>query len=166
MHSIHRQTPQHSFAAQHELGKQAEQFLDRYFTRWYEIQAITLATERAEGYDRLFIRRHDQQPFRIEYKTDWVAAETGNAFIETISVYEERKAGWMYTSQADILIYYIPPKSEIHILKMPNLRLIFPSWKLRYKETFAMNEGYRTYGVLVPLKQFTRFAATHRVATK
>jgi hypothetical protein len=166
MPSTHRPTPQHTFAAQYEQGKQAEQLLDRHFARWYKIQTIPLSTERAEGYDRLYIRRHDRQPFKVEYKTDWVAAETGNVFIETISVYEERKPGWMYTSQADVLIYFIPPRGEIHIVKMPLLRMIFPSWKTRYKETFAMNEGYRTYGVLVPLKQFTRFATTHRAAVK
>jgi hypothetical protein len=44
--------------------------------------------------------------------------------------------------------------------------MIFPSWKLRYKEVPAPNEGYKTYGVLVPMGQFTRFALTHRVGQR
>lgn len=154
---------EYNFKDQLERGKRAEGFLDHYFARWYHVQSVALDTELRCGYDRLFVGKADGETRRVEYKADWTAAETGNAFIETISIYEQRKPGWIYTSQADVLVYYIPPKGEIHMLALPVLRLIFPSWKLRYKEAPAPNEQYKTYGVLVPLAQLTRFARTHRV---
>jgi hypothetical protein len=156
----------YNFKDQLEQGKRAEGFLDHYFSRWYHIQPVALDVELRDGYDRLYRRKSDGEARKVEYKSDWLAADTGNAFIETISVYEQRKPGWIYTSQADILIYYIPPKGEIHMLALPMLRMIFPSWKLRYKEVPAPNEGYKTYGVLVPMGQFTRFALTHRVGQR
>jgi hypothetical protein len=159
MRSTRPSPPQYRFETQHALGKQAEQFLDHYFARWYIIQTIDLATEIRDGYDRIFIRKHDQQAIRVEYKADWQAAATGNAFIETISIYEERKPGWAHTSQADMLIYFVPQMGQVYMLPLAALRLILPSWKLRYREVPAPNEGYKTYGILVPLTQFSKFGA-------
>jgi len=44
--------------------------------------------------------------YTVEYKT--VLPVTGNAFIETIPVDMSEKAGWAFTSQADMLLYFDP----------------------------------------------------------
>lgn len=161
MHKVH---PEHKFRDQFEQGKRAEAFLDHYFSRWFHIYRVSLDTELRDGYDRIFQRRTDDERLRIEYKADWQAAETGNAFIETISVYEERKPGWAHTSRADMLIYYIPPRGALHMIPLPAIRFMLPSWKLRYREVPAPNEGYKTYGILVPLLQFARLGNVRQVA--
>ncbi len=153
----------YDFKAQLALGKQAEAFLDRYFSRWFTIQQVDAQTERRDGYDRVFTRKNNGERLKIEYKADWQAAETHNAFIETISVYEARTPGWAYTSQADMLIYYVPPLGVIHMLPLEVVRFMLPGWKLRYREVPAPNDGYHTYGVLVPLAQFAKFGRKRTV---
>jgi hypothetical protein len=156
--------PEYKFRDQLDQGKRAEAFLDSYFSRWFGIFPVSLETELRDGYDRIFQRRSDGERLKIEYKADWQAAETGNAFIETISVYEERKPGWAHTSQADMLIYFVPPHGHIHMLRLPLIRMMLPSWKLRYREVPAPNQGYKTYGLLVPLLQLGRFGNVRQVA--
>jgi hypothetical protein len=154
---------EYSFQAQLGQGKRAEDFLDHYFARWFRIQPVALDTELRDGYDRIFTRKRDGEQLKIEYKADWQAADSKNAFIETISVYEERKLGWVYTSQADMLIYFVPPLGVIHMVPLGAIRFVLPGWKLRYREVHAPNEGYRTYGVLVPLAQMGRLGVTRQV---
>ncbi len=84
----------YDFKAQLALGKQAEYFLDRFFSRWFVIEPVDAQTERRDGYDRTFVRKTNGERLKIEYKADWQAAETHNVFVETISVYEERTPGW------------------------------------------------------------------------
>jgi hypothetical protein len=156
-------TPEYKFRDQFDQGKRAEDFLDHYFARWFHIQPVALETELSEGYDRIYTRKIDGEQLRIEYKADYQAAESKNAFIETISVYEDRKPGWAYTSQADMLIYYVPPLGTIHMIPLGAIRIMLPGWKLRFREVHAPNEGYRTYGLLVPLAVLARLGPTRQV---
>jgi hypothetical protein len=155
---------EHIFQDQLHEGKRAEHFLDIYFARWFHIHPVSLDTELRDGYDRVFQRRNNAERLKIEYKADWQASDTGNAFIETISVYEERKPGWAYTSQADMLIYFVPPRGAVYMLPLSAIRFMLASWKLRYREVPAPNQGYKTYGILVPLLQFGRFGNVRQVA--
>jgi hypothetical protein len=161
---MRKAAPEHKFRDQLHEGKRAEAFLDTFFSRWFHIHPVSLDTELRDGYDRIYQRRGNGERLKIEYKADWQAAETGNAFIETISVYEERKPGWAHTSQADMLLYFVPPRGAIYMLPLTAIRFMLPSWKLRYREVPAPNQGYKTYGLLVPLLQLGRFGNVRQVA--
>jgi hypothetical protein len=154
---------EYKFRDQLDQGKRAEHFLDDYFSRWFRIQPVPLDTELREGYDRLFTRRLDGETLKIEYKADWHAARSRHAFIETISIYEDHKPGWAYSSQADMLIYFVPPLGMIHMIPLGAIRFLLPGWKLRYREVPAPNEGYKTYGVLVPLTVLGRLGPARKV---
>ena len=111
-----------------------------------------------DGQEILIPQSDTGQRFRVEYKTDYKAAETGNAFVETVSVDTAGKAGWAYSSEADYLIYFIPGDGLIYIIALEVLRRELPRWVREYPLRTAQNEGYATHGLLVPLDEFERSA--------
>jgi hypothetical protein len=145
----------YTFDAQKARGDSGELFLDRRFATDYEVKPATRHEQR-RGVDRTFIHRRTGQRFRVEYKTDYKAVETGNAFVETVSVDTAGKAGWAYSSEADYLIYFIPGDGLIYIIALEVLRRELPRWVREYPLRTAQNEGYATHGLLVPLDEFER----------
>lgn len=157
---------QHQFAKSYAQGKSGERFLDWYFNKFYVITQATRQQER-EGFDRIFKSRHAKNGFeyiakkpveamRVEYKTDYRAAETGNAFIETESVNTTGKRGWLYTSQAHLLVYFIPPLFRIYCCPMKNLAEAALVWQVKYAQSNADNITYLTRGLLIPIDEFAK----------
>jgi hypothetical protein len=132
-------------------------FLDQWFAREYEVRPATQEEQR-RGIDRLFMHLQTGKRLTVEYKTDYKAARTGNAFIETVSVDTTGKAGWAHSSEAECLIYYIPGDGLMYVLALEVLRRELPRWMRQYPVRAAQNEGYATHGVLVPLDEFERHA--------
>ena len=147
----------YTFDAQKARGDFGELFLDQWFATDYDVKPATHHEQR-RGVDRTFIHRRTGQRFRVEYKTDYKAAETGNAFVETVSVDTAGKTGWAYSSEADYLIYYIPSDGLIYVLALEALRHELPRWVREYPLRAAQNKGYATHGLLVPLDEFERRA--------
>lgn len=158
----------HDFAEKKRQGKKGESFLDRYFSLWYKVEPVSLDEERAHGYDRIFkglypafeyLAKAPVEQMRVEYKTDYLAAKTGNVFIETISVSTAGKKGWIYTSHADLLVYFIPPIFRIYCCPMKDVRKVFLSdWQSRYVAKIVSNGDYATHGILVPVSVFAKTA--------
>jgi hypothetical protein len=146
----------YGFHEQLSAGEQQEQELDKFFVRWYDIQRAALDQQRC-GIDRIFTRRDNGYVFKIEYKADWTASKTGNAFVETVSVDTTHTPGWVYSSQADYLIYYLPKDMRAYILAFEQLRARLPQWE-KFPIRSIPNKGYSTVGVLVPLGEFERIA--------
>lgn len=141
-------------------GEAAERRLDKHFASRFHITPATRAQQR-RGIDRIFQQRKTGARHAIEYKTDWTAARTGNAFVETVSVDAQNKPGWAYASRADWLIYYVPGqvryKGTIYMISFAALRAQLPRWTARYREAPPIpNRGYNTLGILVPLREFAR----------
>lgn len=149
--------PPYNFADQLSHGKRGETFLDRFFAHWFRIEPAA-PEEQRHGIDRHFHHLKSHDDFTVEYKTDSAAARTGNAFIETISVDTEHKAGWAFTSQADVLLYYVPGKDTVYILKMAAIRARLPLWRQTCEVREVPNGGYHTHGLLVPLQELERCA--------
>ena len=156
----------YSFDTQKARGDAGEQFLDRWFaaartcgagTGEYDVQPATREEQR-RGIDRIFTHRRTGKRLTVEYKTDYKAAQTGNAFVETVSVDTTGKAGWAHSSEANYLIYFIPGDGLIYILALEVLRRELPRWVREYPLRVAQNEGYATHGILVPLDEFERCA--------
>lgn len=147
----------YAFDEQLVVGATGEQRLDTAFGQWYDIAPATQAEQR-QGIDRIYLRRKDGARFRVEYKTDHTAARTGNAFVETISVDTTNKPGWAYTSQADVLLYYIPGDELVYVWRLSKLRRHLERWQTTYATRRIPNKGYATHGILVPLSEFERHA--------
>ncbi len=146
----------YDFRTQLARGARGEAALDRLFARWYAITPATAAEQR-QGIDRHFVAPPGRQ-LTIEYKTDWTAARTGKAFVETVSVDTANKPGWAYTSQAEHLVYFIPPDDLVYVLRFTVLREQLARWVRVYPGRAIPNRGYHTHGLLVPLREFETLA--------
>lgn len=140
-------------------GEAAELLLDNHFSDRFQIQPATRAQQR-QGIDRIFTLRATEKSYLIEYKTDWTAGRTGNAFIETVSVDTMNVLGWVYTSQAEWLLYYIPTTKKIYIIRFTSLRDELDLWIDQFGPEKAIpNDGYFTRGIVVPLIEFENCAS-------
>jgi len=101
---------------------------------------------------------------------------TDNFAIETVSNDATGSPGWVFGSEADVLLYYFAavPRTvaeieewwtvgeehllatldirddRLYVLDLPELREWFRPVQARYREVAAQNEGYRTLSRLVP----------------
>lgn len=142
----------YSFDKQNTRGGRGEDFLDAFFEeRGNYVQPATHWQQR-QGIDRIFAR--ESKLARVEYKTDYIAHRTGRVFIETIAVGNGGRAGWATTSQADLLVYFIPGLQTIYVMPLAALREKLTEWVQKYPSRPAHNEDFATYGVLVPLDEF------------
>jgi len=145
----------YDFTTQLNQGADGEAKLDAYFAQWYTIRHATRSEQR-RGIDRIFVRPGGM--FKVEYKADRKAGETGNAFVETISVDTANKRGWAYTSQADYLLYYVPGPETVYVIRFAKLRLQMAFWVQQHPARKIPNRGYHTHGLLVPLDEFEHIA--------
>ena len=146
----------YSMDEQLAIGEEGEKFLDIYFAMSYNIREST-ELEQREGIDRVFTK--DNIEHTVEYKTDYTAGKTGNAFIEMVSVDTRNIKGWALTSRADWLFYYVPYRHVIYIIAFPILRKWLGEWKSKYKISPKVpNERYNSEGLLVPLMEMERIS--------
>lgn len=143
----------YSFSVQLEKGEGAEARLDRFFGRFYCISSVDAQAQRW-GIDRIWWRRDMTIRCSVEYKTDWAAERTGNVFIETVSVDSQNKPGWVYTSVAQLLVYYLPQSGVAYIAPMLAVREATKEWAQTHQEMPVPNDGYNTKGLLIPLAEF------------
>lgn len=78
--------------------------------------------------------------------------------VEITSVDNVHKQGWVYSSEADYLIYYVPGDGLIYVIQFSAIRKNIEDWRLKYRERSASNVGYKTIGILVPLCEFERIS--------
>lgn len=149
------------FKDTHRSGVRGEVTLDAAFSPRFEIRRATDEQQR-QGIDRLYRDRETGEEFTIEIKSDWTAAKTGRAFIETVSVDRENKPGWAYSSQADMLLYFIPPLLLVYAVRLEKLRPHMSLWERVYPQRSIPNShqtgDYFTRGLLVPLAELENIA--------
>jgi len=151
-------TTTYQFAAQLTAGETYEALIDAFFrAKGAQISKVDRATQR-RGIDRVWYDPTDRRTWTVEYKADSLAGRTGNAFVETISVDTEQRAGWAYSSQARLLVYLVTDPQTIYVISMARLRRCLPRWSAVYPTRQAANNGYNTHGLLVPLHEFERIA--------
>jgi len=141
----------HQFEESLARARPAEKRLDQYLVDlgYSDITSVSMDDER-RGIDRIAVKAGDRITF--EYKADFRAAKTGNAYIETVSNNVSNKPGWLFTCQADWILYYIvAPEPYVMWLKPKVLQQALDGWRELYKTSSAINPGYASYGVLVPL---------------
>lgn len=150
----------HSFDEQLATAQKDEEWLDDYFSRWFEIEQVDIEWQR-RGVDRFFTARSDGRRWSVEYKADHRTVETGNVFIETVSVDTKDILGWAYTSCAQKLVYYSPEMGRIMIAEMcavkrELVRKWFKSRELPIPNRGRNGNGYNTKGIPIPVHEFER----------
>lgn len=151
----------HDFHKKLAEGKEHEDALDVHFSGTYEIQYVPRGADRL-GIDRLFIHRGTRNRYSVEYKSDSEAAQTGNAFVEIVSVDTTGALGWAKTCCAQWLIYYIPPTGRGYWFSPCAIKAHLEQWGRLYPVRKSYNNGYASKGICVPLGVFTSLALVRR----
>lgn len=147
----------YSFDDQLSKGERQESRLDDYFALKFFIWPAT-RDEQRQGIDRHYMSKATHRRFTVEYKADWTAGKTGNAFVETVSVDVTGKEGWAVTSQAQYLFYLVLNPDALYILTFSKIRNQLSNWRDIYQRRTIPNNGYHTIGILVPLEEFEKHA--------
>ena len=148
---------EHDFEEKLVEGEVAEAELDNYFSRWQKIKPVSRELQRL-GIDRIWTNKISGTRTTVEYKADSRAADTGNAFIETVSVQSktQSKPGWAKTSCAQVLVYYLPNVKRVYVFEMLSIREQLADWGKAYRTAKAVNKDYVGKGILVPLSEFEK----------
>ena len=139
----------HDFDRSVEVEKRWAPVLDRWIRNSYPLRDAT-PQEQRRGIDRMAVNDLGNE-VGIDYKCDEKAQWTGNVFMETVSVDTRRTPGWLYTSDADWILYFVTPE-VVYAFSLAKLQAHIEDWINRYGEVAADNRRYRTLGVLVPLR--------------
>ncbi len=147
----------HSFQKSLKVGKEGESKLDEHFSNKFDITEVDLNVE-FHGIDRIFTHKKTGSKCAVEYKTDVREGTTGNVFIETWSNKESGKKGWIFTSLAQWLYFYLPSSSEACIIEMTQIKILLPKIEKEYAVKKAFNKSskgfYTSEGIVVPSVKF------------
>lgn len=149
-------TRYHDFATSLARGKIGEDFLDMYYNQIYNITPASRGEQRT-GIDRIFQGKEPQR-YYVEYKTDYRAHLTGNAFLETASVDTESVNGWTSTSRSTFLLYFVSGLSLIFVMETATIGNIMKArvWN-KFPLVSAPNRDYASWGRIVPLWEVARW---------
>lgn len=158
----------YQFDTQLKKGKAVERKLDRFFSRQFDsIETVGMDMERV-GVDRIYFK--GDQRWLVEYKADFKSHKTGNFYAETVAYgkynnngkFEIGKAGWVWTSRADYLIYVaMLPEAEdglgtAYIATLDDIRANMPGWELIGRSVQVKNNGFQGRGLVLPLRELER----------
>jgi hypothetical protein len=146
----------HHFRASLEAGKAAEALLDAHYAKSCSISPAPLAEDRA-GVDRYFETPGGR--VSVQYKCDWKAGETGNAFLELLSSVERGTLGWALTDGADWLVYLLPHADRALLLKRKAWAERIGAWAATCRLARVTNDGWHSVGLLVPLAEWEQLAS-------
>jgi hypothetical protein len=137
------------------LGNKGESLLDRMFSVFFDVKPAT-PEQQMHGIDRVMVGKQAKQKITVEYKTDYTAATSGNAFIELES---GDKSGWALTCEADFIAYIVPGK-HVYVFRPCTLRNHLSQWKEECIVKSAQNPSYHATGLLVPLSTLAGICET------
>jgi hypothetical protein len=150
------------FDKQLAIGEKYEEEQDAFYQKWFNISASTPKENRI-GIDRHCGVKLFPLQFTLQYKGDDKATDTGNLFIEVISVDEKSVPGWAIRCAADYLSIYIPRENEFYWIHTPLLKAIVPFWAVKHSIGKTENEEYNTHGLLVPRETVEASGCCHGV---
>jgi len=148
-------TNQHKFSDSYQRGLRGEEaterFLDVCGLNW---STVTSRSAQKQGKDYTV-----ENAVSIEVKTDDMALETGNVFIEVVGNDQKGTPGWAHYTQADMLFYIIG--NECIVCSPVVIRKMLDNWGERYAVKQCHNKHYSSEGIIVPVHAFKRDAGDY-----
>lgn len=143
-------------------GEQGEDAVHAFMhdTWGYEIAYVGRAEQRM-GWDAIYTNPDTDQRTSVSIKTDERAGDTGNVFIETVSVHQDGvdvKPGWAYACKADILLVWLPRQRSLLVLVPMRLAEVVDEWRNHHRQVRVRNDGYETLGIPVPIEEVEAIA--------
>ena len=70
----------------------------------------------------------------------------------------ETKLGWVCTSRVKWILYFVPGRDELYVVRLAVLRTELPRFIETLPHRQVPNDGYHTHGLLLPLRQLDDLA--------
>ena len=141
----------YSFEEQKAVGADGENMIDEYLSEYYTLRKPPLDSEIRWKFDRFLI--NGQKRYTVEYKTDTVAGQSENLFIETISNTDTGAPGWALDSVAQVVCYLLKGTGRILFLDVVRIRMALPLWRVNCpSKAVQQDDGSYTHGLLVPIE--------------
>lgn len=151
------------FKTQFDVGESGEEYLDKHYSKLYQIKKVTDFELQKRGVDRVF-KSHDCSHscwFTVEYKVDFKAGETGNIFVEiAVNKGSEKGFGWAQKLFAQALLYYVPAKRTCYFCSSLHLKGHIEKWAQSHRISKPVQNKesngneYHGIGILVPIDAF------------
>lgn len=113
-----------------------------------------------------FIWRNEEGVFALDAKTE--RRSTGNLFLETVSNTVTGELGWLYSSQADFIVYGFLDRNVWYFFDLEQMRRVVdqnPGFPTRRAKTPMGDGGYETEGVLVALTHPAAAALIYEISS-
>lgn len=91
-----------------------------------------------------------------QVKWDKMARRTGNVFVELLSDVRRQKPGWAVKCAAEHIFYLLPGLGHVFHIEVAELPTLVESWRHTYPVADAVNEGWVTRGLKIPVREFER----------
>ena len=126
----------------------------QFISKLNQILYETDKDKQRAGYDFEYKTRK----IKVDIKTrDYNYYKYKDILIEIISIDTTNTKGWYYTSEADIIVYGWLNKDENSFIDMYCINLENTKKWLNVKDypiKYALNKGYKTHFIIVPIKDF------------
>jgi hypothetical protein len=151
----------YDFDEQLKKGEEQEVRLDEHFAKKFRIYKVS-ARQQRNGIDRAMIDNKNRC-WLVDYKSDFQAHETGNVFIELVSVDTTNKPGWALSSKADYIVYFMVESGTAYIVAMADILENLARWTKEYKTVECQNKDYKSSGILLPISELKRIATEQSI---
>lgn len=141
----------------YSLDPEESDYLDSVYKQIFpglkDIEFMKTREEQRKGIDK---KLHFENGATITFEEKKRRVAYDDILLEIWSVSEKRIEGWLYTSHADYISYFIPSSQKLYILPLLLLRKAWArnqeQWTDQYRELRAKNEGYTTLSRAIPTR--------------
>jgi hypothetical protein len=149
-----------NFKESYEKAEKYNIALDNYFSNRFTVIACETRATQSLGVDRFLVSNKTGLRLSVEYKVDFRAGRSGNAFIETRQRFEDGRLvpGWGFSTCAQLIAYFVVGRAAVYLLdtlkmkrELPHYSKFFPKtdWVVNLKQD---GTNYAAKGILVPLE--------------
>ena len=151
--SIHKFDEELEYSLDAEESKYLDSVYKQTFPELKDIEFMETREEQRKGIDK---KLYFENGATITFEEKKRRVAYGDILLEIWSVWEKRIEGWLYTSQADYISYFIPSSQKLYILPLLLIRKAWTrnqeQWTDQYRELRAKNEGYTTLSRAIPTR--------------
>ncbi|GAI98966.1 hypothetical protein ES703_75949 [subsurface metagenome] len=140
------------YSLEPEESKYLDSVYKQIFPELTDIEFIETRGGQRKGIDK---RLYFENGAIITFEEKKRRVDYGDILLEIWSVWEKRILGWLYTSHADYISYFIPSTQKLYILPLLLIRKAWTQnqeqWTDQYRELQAKNKGYTTISRAIPI---------------
>lgn len=158
------------------VDEHTARILDRFFGKWFSIAFVNNAIE-SMGITRIFTDKFGRT-ISVLYKTSNRSDEVlllelfskkQNTTVDSFMLDDEKTImhnGWIKTSIAQYLVFYIPELKKVHIFPMSDIKTVLKNWEQQFPVVKTTINGNEHNFIEIPSSAFSRFKKTKEICSE